>query len=196
MEFTENLFEAHNAKCQSQNVLTHKLVDPVPLNISLIDLDKIHAEILTNRQSFLDRYDQPFPFTESQLVVYLCLSMIRASDHNVKSIGDKMLKLYCENEQKQDFLAPSSSRNGINSLRYIFNQIRKEKNIFQLGKHSEIEPMIFSTKVVNRAKRSKYEDKTKHQEVIQMTKNVLYCCLLYTSPSPRDRTRSRMPSSA
>ena len=25
---------------------------------------------------------------------------------------------------------------------------------------------------------------------------VLYTCLLYTSPSPRDRTRSRMPSSA
>ena len=24
----------------------------------------------------------------------------------------------------------------------------------------------------------------------------LHCCLLYTSPSPRDRTRSRMPSSA
>ena len=26
--------------------------------------------------------------------------------------------------------------------------------------------------------------------------NVLLFCLLYTSPSPRDRTRSRMPSSA
>jgi len=26
--------------------------------------------------------------------------------------------------------------------------------------------------------------------------NYLYACLLYTSPSPRDRTRSRMPSSA
>ena len=25
---------------------------------------------------------------------------------------------------------------------------------------------------------------------------LLYICLLYTSPSPRDRTRSRMPSSA
>ena len=25
---------------------------------------------------------------------------------------------------------------------------------------------------------------------------VAYACLLYTSPSPRDRTRSRMPSSA
>ena len=26
--------------------------------------------------------------------------------------------------------------------------------------------------------------------------DVFECCLLYTSPSPRDRTRSRMPSSA
>ena len=26
--------------------------------------------------------------------------------------------------------------------------------------------------------------------------NTLWICLLYTSPSPRDRTRSRMPSSA
>ena len=25
---------------------------------------------------------------------------------------------------------------------------------------------------------------------------LIRCCLLYTSPSPRDRTRSRMPSSA
>ena len=25
---------------------------------------------------------------------------------------------------------------------------------------------------------------------------LVVCCLLYTSPSPRDRTRSRMPSSA
>ena len=26
--------------------------------------------------------------------------------------------------------------------------------------------------------------------------SLMYVCLLYTSPSPRDRTRSRMPSSA
>ena len=31
---------------------------------------------------------------------------------------------------------------------------------------------------------------------IDITLAGLYCCLLYTSPSPRDRTRSRMPSSA
>ena len=28
------------------------------------------------------------------------------------------------------------------------------------------------------------------------TRTLYYSCLLYTSPSPRDRTRSRMPSSA
>ena len=31
---------------------------------------------------------------------------------------------------------------------------------------------------------------------ITYTQVAQYCCLLYTSPSPRDRTRSRMPSSA
>ena len=30
----------------------------------------------------------------------------------------------------------------------------------------------------------------------ELVKERLYGCLLYTSPSPRDRTRSRMPSSA
>ena len=33
-----------------------------------------------------------------------------------------------------------------------------------------------------------------HPSVITLGKS--YTCLLYTSPSPRDRTRSRMPSSA
>ena len=30
----------------------------------------------------------------------------------------------------------------------------------------------------------------------QLTSGTTWHCLLYTSPSPRDRTRSRMPSSA
>ena len=33
-------------------------------------------------------------------------------------------------------------------------------------------------------------------EITMTDQSVLRCCLLYTSPSPRDRTRSRMPSSA
>ena len=31
---------------------------------------------------------------------------------------------------------------------------------------------------------------------MKVGEHLLYLCLLYTSPSPRDRTRSRMPSSA
>ena len=34
------------------------------------------------------------------------------------------------------------------------------------------------------------------QEEMDEKKLRFNCCLLYTSPSPRDRTRSRMPSSA
>ena len=34
------------------------------------------------------------------------------------------------------------------------------------------------------------------QKVINAAVEKAYGCLLYTSPSPRDRTRSRMPSSA
>ena len=33
-------------------------------------------------------------------------------------------------------------------------------------------------------------------EVIHPKRTLINSCLLYTSPSPRDRTRSRMPSSA
>ena len=31
---------------------------------------------------------------------------------------------------------------------------------------------------------------------LKKNKNIFYTCLLYTSPSPRDRQKSRMPSSA
>ena len=37
-----------------------------------------------------------------------------------------------------------------------------------------------------------FSKRTSNQNEIK----ALYSCLLYTSPSPRDRTRSRMPSSA
>ena len=37
---------------------------------------------------------------------------------------------------------------------------------------------------------------TKEDDLIEAWRCLRYYCLLYTSPSPRDRTRSRMPSSA
>ena len=33
-------------------------------------------------------------------------------------------------------------------------------------------------------------------DIVTIAEELNYTCLLYTSPSPRDRTRSRMPSSA
>ena len=40
------------------------------------------------------------------------------------------------------------------------------------------------------------EDNKKTDDNVKIIENKDYSCLLYTSPSPRDRTRSRMPSSA
>ena len=64
-------------------------------------------------------------------------------------------------------------------------------------------PLQFAVDFVNIATRGN----TKHwgdmrvgryvgQNVVGGETRVVFCCLLYTSPSPRDRTRSRMPSSA
>ena len=36
----------------------------------------------------------------------------------------------------------------------------------------------------------------KFYKIPGLSETLAYACLLYTSPSPRDRTRSRMPSSA
>ena len=40
------------------------------------------------------------------------------------------------------------------------------------------------------------DPKESSERTLNDTATVKDCCLLYTSPSPRDRTRSRMPSSA
>ena len=41
-----------------------------------------------------------------------------------------------------------------------------------------------------------YGIKNRSDTTTPAVNGLLYICLLYTSPSPRDRTRSRMPSSA
>ena len=53
----------------------------------------------------------------------------------------------------------------------------------------EVAPVFYLTELYQ-----KYEKGTTIKEIAKML--VYIYCLLYTSPSPRDRTRSRMPSSA
>jgi len=73
-------------------------------------------------------------------------------------------------KDKQIFLSPSEDK--ISSL------LEENKKIFSQ----------YSFAILNQLFREVREKSRK--EVIQRA------CLLYTSPSPRDRTRSRMPSSA
>ena len=46
------------------------------------------------------------------------------------------------------------------------------------------------------AQKSAEEERARRERVRRQTDDAPSSCLLYTSPSPRDRTRSRMPSSA
>ena len=56
--------------------------------------------------------------------------------------------------------------------------------------------LILDDKSVVKGKSSDREGKHWQFIVDQLSADNSYNCLLYTSPSPRDRTRSRMPSSA
>ena len=61
----------------------------------------------------------------------------------------------------------------------LIEDVQKDKDQFAKLEQA-MEPLI------NKYMRKLYKD----------DKDDVYACLLYTSPSPRDRTRSRMPSSA
>ena len=61
----------------------------------------------------------------------------------------------------------------------------------------EIESVKFLVETTQSGKKSLYIEGVFLQGNIKNRNGRMYpICLLYTSPSPRDRTRSRMPSSA
>ena len=113
------------------------------------------------------------------------------------------------------FGSPVYVRHEIVHNKHVVESLKKIGAIF-VEEISEIKdksrPVIFSAlgvpkKVPKEAEElnMKYVDATcplvskVHREAENMHKNgyhIILICLLYTSPSPRDRTRSRMPSSA
>ena len=71
----------------------------------------------------------------------------------------------------------------------------EDKNPPKLEVHKEIIRPREDLKEDPSQKQRVKEEKT-YKEDFTYNKKETYSCLLYTSPSPRDRTRSRMPSSA
>ena len=74
----------------------------------------------------------------------------------------------------------------LNSTDTIVSEFNQKHHIDRCGFCGEFEKKIRTTKKIYF---SEFEVEERFSPLLQI-------CLLYTSPSPRDRTRSRMPSSA
>ena len=75
-----------------------------------------------------------------------------------------------------------------------FDDARLNPNSYNLSLHHEL--LVYEEVVLDAASPNRYRRIEIPDEGLTLQPNHLYLCLLYTSPSPRDRTRSRMPSSA
>ena len=82
-------------------------------------------------------------------------------------------------------------------------QVDTKVNLNSDGSGTIEETVVMKSEVINMMKEFAMAfDSTKSEEFNMFNEEELknkasnYGCLLYTSPSPRDRTRSRMPSSA
>ena len=79
-------------------------------------------------------------------------------------------------------------------LRYIYQNLKmKLKSYIKEGKNQEIDEEYMADYM---EALKEYEKNKDVQSAVILLDRLYFSCLLYTSPSPRDRTRSRMPSSA
>ena len=100
-----------------------------------------------------------------------------------------------DGEKNRIFIIRGLILGGLIILLVIFLLINKsDKNKVNLSKTNQRD---FVTKEITPT--AAVIMKAAYEKASKENKNVLlmfHACLLYTSPSPRDRTRSRMPSSA
>ena len=85
----------------------------------------------------------------------------------------------------------------------VTDQLQKEGDLtsntgYHLGVYSEVYFLMFYLRPEFQYTKlsSQFEDDLIDNERIELPLSLGYSCLLYTSPSPRDRSLSRMPSSA
>ena len=113
-----------------------------------------------------DRIGKDYPNTQTAIEAYYLLSEIYLSSSNI------------DFEKVQFFMNESMKQNTNSSFKQVINKRRNDvSRLIQLD--AELQKLESSQKVEN----------------LFLSGQIL-ACLLYTSPSPRDMRRSRMPSSA
>ena len=79
---------------------------------------------------------------------------------------------------------------GLKEIIEIYLQLRQHFQELGFSEEDLVSPPTYTALMMNLHQKFQATQKALFQQVKD------YGCLLYTSPSPRDRTRSRMPSSA
>ena len=114
-----------------------------------------------------------------------------------RTINRILINKYCKRKNKvllnQDIrlisiimLSFNRVADTIFSIKSIYKYVKVPFELIVFDNNSDIEQLNILKKFLKSYNSVK---------LIESSEN-LGCCLLYTSPSPRDRTRSRMPSSA
>ena len=85
---------------------------------------------------------------------------------------------------KTFLIAGTSTFNNVNTFRFANGKPNLRANMLRFNGHTDIELVELPKPM------------TKLQAIAYLTQKGTEACLLYTSPSPRDRQKSRMPSSA
>ena len=95
-----------------------------------------------------------------------------------------LIFIYCGNSEARETISSDQNIGGINNVSLETSSLDATTTT------------IFSSSPVSSVLKISKTSETTTTTVPQTTTTTTTTCLLYTSPSPRDRTRSRMPSSA
>jgi signal transduction histidine kinase len=87
-------------------------------------------------------------------------------------------------------------KNPLSVLKLNLDYLKMSKDNFDQEIIECIDASLEAAEIINQLIHNTLEFSRKNRESFEETALNLIICLLYTSPSPRDRQKSRMPSSA
>ena len=107
-------------------------------------------------------------------------------------------KSFASTEGDGSLIAPVETETRIDSVLAETSPMRRLATIRTIGASLFRKPVTTSGAAAGWVGETdpRVETETPSLALLEFPAGELYACLLYTSPSPRDRTRSRMPSSA